>query len=116
MTLVPSSHCSCLVFVYAVYAPPMLSALFLHDALPISVRIISPGACRRSGPEIARIVVAKEFHIGFAPDGTAFRTAGSKSDPRSEEHTSELQSLRQLISRVLLKNITRMIKMKSRTP
>src|SRR5471030_3526518 len=52
--------------------------LSLHDALPISAR----ESRNRSAP------------------GTGQETSGSR--PRSEEHTSELQSLRQLVCRLLL--------------
>src|SRR5438045_6461818 len=64
-----------------------ISTLSLHDALPISVfalerrvRQVERGACRER-------VVGK-----LLPEAT----------PRSEEHTSELQSLRHLVCRLLL--------------
>src|SRR5262245_63792427 len=60
--------------------------LSLHDALPISVKVTtSPWVGRKSWPRVTKILI---------PPGHDFR--------RSEEHTSELQSLRHLVCRLLL--------------
>src|SRR5699024_11928863 len=78
-------------------APPQLSPLPLHDALPISPR--PPGApaspCPRSpGPG------------GPAAPGRLRPETGwdrpASPNPRSEEHTSELQSRFDLVCRLLL--------------
>src|SRR5947199_7805905 len=83
--------------------PTELSTLSLHDALPISV-------------PAARLVVA-DPEPAHLPDATAgvrqHRKQCPVTDPfrrdrrrrvehRSEEHTSELQSLRHLVCRLLL--------------
>src|SRR5699024_12786696 len=72
--------------------------LSLHDALPISAQSAPPGLCRislRPPP-----VPAHKRH-------SLWRTAPSprcrrKDPPRSEEHTSELQSRFDLVCRLLL--------------
>src|SRR5438046_10665195 len=68
-----------------------LYTLSLHDALPIS------GAAGRSpagSPGRGRAPVT--------PASTAPARAGSRARVRSEEHTSELQSLTNLVCRLLL--------------
>src|SRR5215213_11678959 len=61
--------------------------LSLHDALPIlRVASGSPGGCCRAG----------------GPSGTSTSCARRTSRARSEEHTSELQSLTNLVCRLLL--------------
>src|SRR2546425_9433863 len=63
--------------------------LSLHDALPICAG--EPGS-GRSGPQYGR-----------PPDRRRWRSpAGAPSESRSEEHTSELQSLAYLVCRLLL--------------
>src|SRR5690349_23089064 len=66
-------------------APTEIYTLSLHDALPISRRRRGAGA-------------------GFAGRAVrgARRVARAGADPRSEEHTSELQSRRDLVCRLLL--------------
>src|SRR5215471_3679365 len=59
--------------------------LSLHDALPIS-----PGAVRRPPPSSRKLPTA------------AVCSGARRSTPRSEEHTSELQSRRDLVCRLLL--------------
>src|SRR5205814_7320168 len=63
-------------------ATPGIYPLSLHDALPISSRWRGPGPCRGGSRRSKR--------------GESSRTS------RSEEHTSELQSLRHLVCRLLL--------------
>src|SRR3712207_8474397 len=72
--------------------------LSLHDALPI----LATGTVARTGtPDLAELVAASE---------QAARDAGPAEDamplvsetPRSEEHTSELQSRQYLVCRLLL--------------
>src|SRR5690348_18121116 len=71
--------------------------LFLHDALPIS----SSSRCRRCARASCHINGAS------SPPGRAARVGcrrcrGDRSSPRSEEHTSELQSPVHLVCRLLL--------------
>src|SRR5262245_62655995 len=64
-------------------------SLSLHDALPISAR--APAAARPAA-------AAARVRGRAAPR----RAAHAQGPPRSEEHTSELQSLRHLVCRLLL--------------
>src|SRR5947199_6451198 len=68
------------VFLFNATAPTDIYTLSLHDALPISRR-------RRSSAP---------------PRGRGRRRQRSRGRRRSEEHTSELQSLRHLVCRLLL--------------
>src|SRR2546425_2138695 len=74
--------------------------LSLHDALPISVRLRvdaerrPSAAARCRGVCVARAVVPSH--------GAAVRGCPRARDHRSEEHTSELQSLAYLVCRLLL--------------
>src|SRR2546430_16755085 len=82
-----SSHYSCFFF-FNDTATTEIYTLSLHDALPIS----TPGTA-----------------VAITADGAAL-TARVTALPRSEEHTSELQSQSNLVCRLLLekkKNITR---------
>src|SRR5262245_63093563 len=71
-------HSLLIALVFNVSAPPALYTLSLHDALPISA--------------------SRRWWRTRRPTATPCR-CGS---PRSEEHTSELQSLRHLVCRLLL--------------
>src|SRR5947199_5933710 len=74
-----------IIFFYHDTATTDIYTLSLHDALPISGRRRDPAdPGRRAG--------------GAAEGGAGLRIP----DPRSEEHTSELQSLRHLVCRLLL--------------
>src|SRR5262249_59804479 len=87
--------------------PPDFSPLSLHDALPI---YDCCGAVRRDvgvhadhyvddlRETIHALLLCPEGRDGSGPDGG---TAGQRSN-RSEEHTSELQSLTNLVCRLLL--------------
>src|SRR2546425_7951037 len=70
---------------------PPRSTLFLHDALPISSRV-----ARRGRPAPAR------QQIGRDRDEAVLRELLRRLPDRSEEHTSELQSLAYLVCRLLL--------------
>src|ERR1035441_1969848 len=61
--------------------------LSLHDALPISINNYIP-TC-------GEITSVMRPHLQFIPK--------DRGTPRSEEHTSELQSLRHLVCRLLLR-------------
>src|SRR5262249_56140062 len=69
-------------------APPEIYPLSLHDALPICCRI---GSCRPWAARASRAPCRSSSPPLFA----SIRT-------RSEEHTSELQSLTNLVCRLLL--------------
>src|SRR5436853_7692003 len=78
-----------LVFFFIDTATTEIYTLSLHDALPI----------------FATSVVAIMFGSWRAMRWPSFvdtRSGSMKSAPRSEEHTSELQSLRHLVCRLLL--------------
>src|SRR5262245_65397181 len=79
----------CFIFFFNAPPPPEIYTLSLHDALPISFRISSvslPSA--RAGMLSAATTRGARLYM------TPSR--------RSEEHTSELQSLRHLVCRLLL--------------
>src|SRR5262249_61314619 len=89
-------------------APTDLYSLSLHDALPIFV----PSTLMLL-PSIVTVTVA-----GFAPGALSWEASAPAScvgggdasgpldvSPRSEEHTSELQSLTNLVCRLLLAKI-----------
>src|SRR5205814_6457280 len=81
--------------------------LSLHDALPISIftsTISASGATPKVAPAIAPATAVPCALQIFGSDGNAvypIRTLPASSG-RSEEHTSELQSLRHLVCRLLL--------------
>src|SRR5205814_10595138 len=81
--LVPSFNC---FFFFNDAAPTEIYTLSLHDALPIwhARRALADGLAQRI------VVAAGRDARQFGPN------------PRSEEHTSELQSLRHLVCRLLL--------------
>src|SRR5205814_9452797 len=94
--------------------PPAICTLSLHDALPISsaprLQPVSADLCggngiaRRAGGAPAKPVPAGGG-VRLVRGPAADRGAESDADPphpRSEEHTSELQSLRHLVCRLLL--------------
>src|SRR5205814_10079374 len=87
--------------------PPALSPLSLHDALPISP---AANPLRRSA--ISPYAVSSTTGARRLPDSSRKRRVSSipsipgmpmsETRRRSEEHTSELQSLRHLVCRLLL--------------
>src|SRR5690606_41959766 len=91
-------------------ATPSLYTLSLHDALPIfriGNRHSHPGESRRDGvpTEVARTVVSDRRFRTFrrGQDRPVPRPRFARLlDPRSEEHTSELQSRENLVCRLLL--------------
>src|SRR5205823_15108223 len=96
--------------------PPETSPLSLHDALPIYLNICHLGDARKatqpcsivifgaSGDLTARKLIPALYHLfeeKLMPQ--AFRVIGfARREKRSEEHTSELQSLAYLVCRLLL--------------
>src|SRR5258706_7225527 len=102
------SHCS-FFFFFNDTATTEIYTLSLHDALPISVRAASPHrahACDRGGwihlsPRPRRRPRrAPHGQPRPTPDAPPHRACASTV--RSEEHTSELQSLTNLVCRLLL--------------
>src|SRR5205814_1299089 len=85
-------------FLFNQPAPPAISTLSLHDALPISLPSSSTVlASRFSGVHSARRRSRRRgWRVSTCAPGPL------PGDQRSEEHTSELQSLRHLVCRLLL--------------
>src|SRR5206468_10415773 len=84
--------------------PPLANTpcdpLSLHDALPISDDV----PVGREGERPA-VEGARGGELPHPPGGQRRRRAGGcGSSPRSEEHTSELQSRSELVCRLLLEN------------
>src|SRR5205814_9404793 len=91
-------------------APPATYPLSLHDALPISAarrRSRSARAARRRSDRSTRRPASPARRPPSAPAPTCIARGCSSrcrraAPRRSEEHTSELQSLRHLVCRLLL--------------
>src|SRR5205823_14813520 len=77
-------------------APPEIYTLSLHDALPISSRAAVPPR-----PNWSRVTPAVAARCGHGRSGRPQSRHAPPRD-RSEEHTSELQSLAYLVCRLLL--------------
>src|SRR5437899_6076226 len=85
MVSVTISWCGSVFFVFFTHPPPAeIYTLSLHDALPILTARL----------KVNVLVKADQGETRVAP--------GWRSGMRSEEHTSELQSLRHLVCRLLL--------------
>src|SRR5205814_7261558 len=98
-----------LVFLFLDTAPPHISPLSLHDALPIlkslatRARAASPIVARSAGDRRSVPIAAASADAECAGTSTPISPSTTTSGvPRSEEHTSELQSLRHLVCRLLL--------------
>src|SRR5690606_41320616 len=97
-------------------AAPQLSTLSLHDALPISRRLAPPRVATPRATSLAATLPPSQcpcpWTAGSAPRwprrlrSTPFQASVASStpssNPRSEEHTSELQSREKLVCRLLL--------------
>src|SRR5690606_39814909 len=104
-------HSTCLLFAVTDAAAPKIYALSLHDALPISklakTRREKGFRCFFASNEefrqeikAGRLPIYKNpFKPKRADDGSIIEWVGI---PRSEEHTSELQSRENLVCRLLL--------------
>src|SRR5438874_10552401 len=93
----------CLLFFFTDPATTEIYTLSLHDALPIFAEWFGVGL------ERVRLITGDT-------DVASVGVAGDQPHPlRSEEHTSELQSRRDLVCRLLLekkkKSVTRCLKM-----
>src|SRR5947199_8402675 len=88
-----------LIFIFLFFIAPSSTETYplsLHDALPIcrAGRPVRPlAAPLQSGPARRRMALVP---------GLGLRARDQIGEERSEEHTSELQSLRQLVCRLLL--------------
>src|SRR5690349_23776460 len=83
---------------YRQSTPPAVSTLSLHDALPISVK-------QTNAPNIDRLLSDRDLASTDIDIGIAERSRDLLEREvvgRSEEHTSELQSRRELVCRLLL--------------
>src|SRR5262245_64230693 len=87
-------------------SPTFLSTLSLHDALPISgLRRMASIAFAATTSGVVAIQV-RTYLCFCCPASPSRSSSGESTKPgqsaRSEEHTSELQSLRHLVCRLLL--------------
>src|SRR5262249_60197203 len=94
------------LFVLTPPPPPDLSLLSLHDALPIWIEVQADLVAELGDPPqgipCPRQVVDRLVH-GMTMHGHEQAVNEAIYDlPRSEEHTSELQSLTNLVCRLLL--------------
>src|SRR2546423_8118127 len=82
--------------------PPRSTPLSLHDALPIC-QLVPAGSIIASHPrEDRRRALADKYGIQVTADNAEAARRGDVDLPRSEEHTSELQSLAYVVCRLLL--------------
>src|SRR5437016_10636010 len=97
--------------VLTVSTPPEINTLSLHDALPISAYFVAAGVPLSLFASLAAalLVNARLAHLSalfrttfFAPVVTTLVAVAVVWRYRSEEHTSELQSLTNLVCRLLL--------------
>src|SRR5262249_61451368 len=83
-------------------APPNIYPLSLHDALPIS----TPASARASRSSSCSAWPSRSCRRPWPSSGprspTCSSSPGTRACSRSEEHTSELQSLTNLVCRLLL--------------
>src|SRR5699024_12349721 len=98
--------------------PPSISTLSLHDALPI---FISDSMPPRDSARVNSLVLSAILRAAASPPLNCTETMPPKPDicflaiswpgwsskPRSEEHTSELQSRFDLVCRLLLEKKNR---------
>src|SRR5262245_64648995 len=84
-------------------ATTAIYTLSLHDALPISVSKAGPEAGSLGYVPLKKIPSAASASSATMGAASRQRSVTSPMSPnRSEEHTSELQSLRHLVCRLLL--------------
>src|SRR5437667_7784174 len=82
-----------LLYSFFFIVPPTtpIYTLSLHDALPISLDLVERLPVDHRPHEIPKVRRVSHFHLGE-----------QREHPRSEEHTSELQSHHDLVCRLLL--------------
>src|SRR5687767_15325047 len=88
----------CIIFLFHATTTPEIYTLSLHDALPICSALAPPPSPRTPAPTPAASGTSSvpRTPSPAAGDGVL------GTDDRSEEHTSELQSLAYLVCRLLL--------------
>src|SRR5262249_58022762 len=79
-----------------------ISSLSLHDALPIWAPARKRTGLRMATSELGGPHVGRSGRSRETPTGPGPGRRGVRPCPRSEEHTSELQSLTNLVCRLLL--------------
>src|SRR5207253_6709396 len=96
-------------FLFTPPAPPVISPLSLHDALPISARLLPDldgvGALRGAGPRRRAPLAFSAQPVRHPSPERCFSRKPlrlGRRRSRSEEHTSELQSRGHLVCRLLL--------------
>src|SRR5690242_20930804 len=85
------------LFIFTATPPTHLYTLSLHDALPISAARAGPGGPRRCRAGGGARHLVRSGRVAGRGVGRLLR-----HQPRSEEHTSELQSHVNLVCRLLL--------------
>src|SRR5258705_2676292 len=88
--------------------------LSLHDALPIYVAPILFKSCVECHRPTAMAPMSLMSYEDARPWARAIKQKVARAQGRSEEHTSELQSLRHLVCRLLLEKKKRRSKTKQR--
>src|SRR5258705_1381662 len=83
---------------------PPRSTLFPYTTLFRSARSAPGDVGGRSATTVGSMLVASSTSTGDGLDGRSETVAPLTVSSRSEEHTSELQSLRHLVCRLLLEN------------
>src|SRR2546425_12848331 len=101
--------CRSFFFFFNDTATTEIYTLSLHDALPIS-KAVAPRRTGPRAPSSPRAIPTWDSSRTPSTFGKARSTPAPESPRRSEEHTSELQSLAYLVCRLLLekKKPTRM--------
>src|SRR2546425_6217953 len=92
--------CQSIVFFFNDTATTEIYTLSLHDALPILDVPSRLGRARVSADVRSRLRRAR--HSRHGAHGAGLRALRGSAAARSEEHTSELQSLAYLVCRLLL--------------
>src|SRR5207249_9783022 len=101
-------HNHCRFVVFPLTKPPTanLSPLSLHDALPILTRLralrLPSAAFRRPARQVSPAISPSLPRTEAALPTPITRAWSTSPAPRSEEHTSELQSRFDLVCRLLL--------------
>src|SRR5690606_41448082 len=98
----PTWHRALRLFFMDARATSEIYTLSLHDALPISDKRCRPGQAKRDPGPITTNVNCLEALWPQRASTTQPCGYGSRLSPRSEEHTSELQSREKLVCRLLL--------------
>src|SRR2546422_7305280 len=105
--------CLCLFFFFNDTATTEIYTLSLHDALPISISQTIGCTALMSGPTSDDLDV-RSRKTELMPRESA--SARDQKRPRSEEHTSELQSRLHLVCRLLLEKKKNKIRTQNDAP